>query len=122
MATSPWSQDFGGQSDAMAVFFAWEKLRIVYNLLLMGVVLSLGLAAGKNHNIAFWVNMACQGFMANVCFCAGPVAEGYLCWIGCERRVARWILFLGGLLLSVGLAYYLVQHVDPLNGSGFVPF
>ena len=32
------------RTDAMAVFFAWEKLRIVYNLLLIAlVVIELGL-------------------------------------------------------------------------------
>src|SRR5579864_3672300 len=64
----------------MEVFFAWEKLRLLYNGLLIVVVL---VRFEFNFRvILFFVEPA---IYANLCFCAGPVAEGYLTWFGVPR-------------------------------------
>jgi hypothetical protein len=79
--------------DAMAVFFAWEKLRLVYNAVLAIVVLGFLGVSGAETSLRFWFQLALAAGGANLCFCAGPVAEGYLCWFGLERRTVRVLLF-----------------------------
>src|SRR5262249_45571426 len=62
--------------DAMEVFIAWERLRLLYNaILVVSVLLHLKSLLGLFH-ASFLLEAA---LAANVCFCAGPVAEGYLC-------------------------------------------
>jgi hypothetical protein len=113
MATSDLPSDGVARhhTDAMAVFFAWEKLRIAYNLVLVVVVVLFALTTGKSHYFLFWLNVAWEALIANVCFCAGPVSEGYLHWLGYQRPVARWLLFVNGLLLSVWMAHDSVQSM-----------
>lgn len=65
------------------VFVVWEKLRLVYNGLLVAVVVAIFREAVFFVPLVFLVVPA---ILANVCFCAGPVAEGYLCLI----QVPRW--------------------------------
>ena len=94
----PAAQDDPG---AMAVFVAWEKLRLVYNMILAAEsMLLMGLGT------LFWLPILLQGaLLANVCFCAGPVAEGYLCLLGANRTAARWTVFILGILASVVLVW-----------------
>ena len=40
---------------------------------------------------------------ANLCFCVGPVVEGYAAWVGIPRKAARYLLFAGGVLLAVAI-------------------
>src|SRR5262249_34009250 len=89
------------RSDAMDVFFAWEKLRVFYNLVLAGPVLSHAIGSGIGMDIAFWLWVCEWAFGANLAYCAGSVAEGYLCILGFDRRCIRWCVFVAGLLLSV---------------------
>ena len=83
----------------MEVFFAWEKLRLLYNGLFIVVVLirlEFNLLA-----IPFFVEPA---IYANLCFCAGPVAEGYLCWLGLPHQPCRWVVFWAGFFFTLALA------------------
>jgi hypothetical protein len=83
---------------ARAVFLAWERLRLVYNATLVLIVLYI---AGHNlGNFEFRVFVLEAAVAANLCFCAGPVAEGYLSLLGANRRVVRWLLFIPGTLLG----------------------
>jgi len=87
---------------ALEVFLAWERLRVMYNVVLATLVL---VGAGNDWNAPeFPWQLAYAAFLANVCFCLGPVAEGYLVLLRANRRVARWLVFVPGLLLACGLA------------------
>ncbi len=87
---------------SMEVFFAWEKLRLAFNALLLVIVVFMMLRAGFNPlAIVFFGEDA---VLANLCYCVGPVAEGYLCWLGLPRIVVRWLVLLFGTLIGVVLA------------------
>jgi hypothetical protein len=91
---------------AKEVFLAWEKLRLSYNIvLLMLTVGGLGLlGTGPAKPLELLGNLIGGAVIANVCFCAGPCAEGYLTWIGANRRITRMILFAVGLAVASLLA------------------
>jgi hypothetical protein len=101
---------------AMSVFFGWERLRVVYNLILVGTVLPPGFVSGKILHPAFWVFALSEAVGANVCFCAGPVAEGYLCWFGLPRLPVRCALFVIGTMLAVAAAVSEVERWHSLGG------
>jgi len=86
-----------------ALFWSWERLRIVYNASLFVVVLLLGfrwLIAGSE---GFYVTCALGAFMANVCYCTGFPLIVYAQRLGIRGRSMMPVLFALGLLLSVGL-------------------
>jgi hypothetical protein len=88
---------------ARAAFIAWERLRVVYNLTL--AVLVLAVAQTDWSDPEFTWQLAIAACLANLCFCLGPVTEGYLVvLLGADRRAARWFVFVAGLLLACGLA------------------
>lgn len=87
------------EESAHHVWLAWEKLRVVYNLVLGAETLVLG---GKMFTTVSGLEMLVLGALgANVCFCAGPVLEGYLRALKMPRRIARWLLFLSGMFIAV---------------------
>ena len=97
-------------ASAREVFLAWEKLRIVYNGVLVAVVLGASaLGALQGHarwsDVAFRRHLLFAAVVANVLYCTGPVAEGYLALLGSPRRAARGVLFGLGLLFASGLAF-----------------
>ena len=83
----------------MEVFFAWEKLRILYNGLLILVVL-----VRIESNLQLFFFFLEPAIYANLCFCAGPVAEGYLTLIGLPRQQFRWLIFWVGFFITFALA------------------
>lgn len=86
-------------------FLAWEKLRIYYNLILLAV--ALGMTSIRPEMFVdpyYWITMALAAAGANVCFCAGPVAENYLALLGAHRGVSRSVLFGLGCLFACALA------------------
>src|SRR4051812_17084832 len=85
--------------EARAVFLAWEKLRVLYNAIL--VVESVGLGANQLGVPAFARLLLGGAIVANLCFCAGIVAEGYLSLLGVPRRGARPVLFVLGTSLAM---------------------
>ena len=88
------------------IFLMWEKLRVVYNVVLLCVVLTVFLLTKRGEVNWFtlgWVCvMGCLG--ANLCFFAGPAADAYLNWLGYRHAAITAILFALGLLLSILLA------------------
>lgn len=88
---------------AAEVFTAWERLRLPYNGLL-GLLVVVHVIGGLLAAEATLPLMARAAVGANVCFCAGPVAEGYLDWLGMPRRRGRWLAFGVGSALSLVLA------------------
>jgi len=94
-----WARLRNPDPTAMQVFFAWEKLRIVYNVILATLVLvAIGPEIG-----AIIEETVVAAILANLAFCAGPFVENYLCWIGGSRRVVRWFAFLLGMLFAIGV-------------------
>lgn len=89
------------QESADEVFRRWEQLRIVYN-----VVLGLAMIPFLKQFLdqpQFTMQVLAGAVGANVCFCAGPVVEGYAAMIGLPRKPTRWVIFAGGVLLSLAL-------------------
>src|SRR5262249_59017853 len=85
-----WRSILRDDPPAMSVFLAWEGLRVVYNLVLIAVVVALLGPTGILQRLPYVLEGA---LVANVCFCAGPVAEGYLCLFGVSRPAARTLIF-----------------------------
>lgn len=88
---------------ARSVFLAWERLRLLFNAALAAVVFAFARADLTERD--FLVNLARAFIGANLCFCLGPVVEGYLALLGFDRRVARWMVFIPGLLIGCMLAF-----------------
>jgi hypothetical protein len=100
---------------AMDVFVAWEKLRLVYNLILMAVVLALANPLGLLIGLPLLLPFLLEGALsANICFCAGPVVEGYLCLLGVKRHLSRGIAFVTGTLVAIGLTWYALKVYLPV--------
>ena len=93
------------------VFRRWEQLRIVYNLVLGLAMIPFLKQFLDQPQFTMQVLEGAVG--ANLCFCAGPVVEGYAAMIGLPRRPTRWVIFAGGLLLSLALeiAFVAVQLI-----------
>lgn len=83
---------------------AWERLRVYYNIILLleSVALLLLLYGMGGPRGLAWLEMCLAGAVAaNVCFCAGPCAEFYLCRLGLGGRTMRLMLFWAGTALSL---------------------
>jgi hypothetical protein len=91
------------EESAREVFVAWEKIRIVYNLILVFLVTFVFIERFSDRGFLRYL-VECA-IAANLCFCAGPVAEGYLNLLGVQRRLARLWLAILGFALSSALAY-----------------
>jgi len=92
---------------AHAAFLAWEKLRLVYNtILLCEVLVTCACIFGWSEfgNMRFWWNLAYCCFAANVCFCVGPWAEGWLTMLAGDRHAVRAFIFVLGTLFACILA------------------
>jgi hypothetical protein len=83
----------------MEVFWAWEKLRILYNVVLISVVVVTGWTKGAVCPL-FAILLLPEAILANVCFCVGLVCESYLALLGMPRSLSRPVLFCLGLFLS----------------------
>ncbi len=89
------------------VFFAWEKLRVLYVIVLAVITLSC-LPDDVMGRLDFWLGIAVLAIGANVCFFAGPIVEVYLCWLGLRRQIVRPALFLSGTVFAGLLAFYIL--------------
>ena len=94
--------------DLRQIILRWERLRIVYNLVLLGPGIIAAVAAHHVRNLATPdVVWACLlfGAAANLCFILGPYTE--VCSSTLSLRLGRWryALFaigLAGSLLLIG--------------------
>lgn len=87
---------------ARSTFLAWEKLRVVY-VLVLGT-LTLLLTGFRIIEIDILIPLVFGGFVANVCYFAGPIVETYVRFLGYRGKVLRWVLFTTGLFLTAILA------------------
>jgi hypothetical protein len=104
--------------DFRDVFLGWERLRVVYNSVLVSLTLLCGF--GSVADPKFWSTALFGAILTNVCFCVGPVLEGYATWLS-GRRVqwVRWGLFLVGQLIAAGLACTVILNAFPNNLTVF---
>jgi hypothetical protein len=88
-----------------SILIRWERLRILYNLVLVGLVLLP--TGGSIHlpSLRELPVLAVGAFLANLCYLAGPVAEAYLSWLGLRSRWVIAGLFAGGVLIAIPLVY-----------------
>jgi hypothetical protein len=88
------------------IVIGWERMRILYNiiLLLIGIIAIFFLLRTPYFKLEETILSAIAfGIFANVCFCAGPVAETYIRAIfnNQDIRSLRLALFILGTLLSL---------------------
>ena len=102
-SSAPKSSERSLLTIARTVFLAWEKLRIVYVIILSVVTLMLtGVTGFSNWQV---LRLIIEGaVVANVAYFAGPTIETYIQWLGYERMWPRWLMFGSGTLLSIVLA------------------
>ena len=68
----------------------WERLRILYNLILIAiVVLPVGGGPVELPELADLPILAVGAVLANLCYLAGPAAESYLAWLPTLFIVSR---------------------------------
>jgi hypothetical protein len=96
----------------------WERLRVLYNAALTAEVL-IFLAADGAWTLRqgrFWSFLIFSCVMANVCFCVGPVVDGYIHRLGSRGSGSTWVLFSLGVGFSMVLAFIML-FVWPLASS-----
>ncbi len=86
-----------------ATFLAWERLRIVYNIVLVALtcISVLGTQPQQGLDPGFWLAAAGAGVAANVCYFLGPGLECYLRWLGLRNAMLTSLLFGLGLAFSM---------------------
>lgn len=102
-------------TDVMVVVFAWEKLRIVFNIALLGT----GVYFGGPPLVLCLPDVLEGAVLANLCFCAGPVLECYLCLLLLPRQWVRWFVFAIGLVVAIALVAYECARVVALMRDNF---
>ena len=93
---------------ARKVFITWEKLRLLYVVIvgLWSLLLVSMLSPGGQWQAV--PTLLVGGLVANVLYFAGPAIDTYARWLGLSPTVAgiiRWAMFVGGTLLTMGLAF-----------------
>ncbi len=105
-------------ADFRDLFLSWERLRIVFNGVLVALTLLCGMASLADPK--FWWTAMLGGFVTNVCFCVGPILDGYVTWLF-GRRV-RWVqvaLFLIGQTFAAALAGTVILNAFPNRLTNF---
>lgn len=92
-------------AQAREVFLSWEKLRVLYIVLLALVVFGLGGVQVLDDTQSLFAIIE-GAFVANVLYFAGPLAESYARWLGVRWRWLRTALFVGGTLLAIALTAF----------------
>lgn len=85
---------------ARSVFLAWEKLRIAYVIILALITIVVTGVSGL-FELRILRLIILGGVVANVAFFAGPSIETYVRWLGYNRTWPRWLMFIGGTLISI---------------------
>ncbi|WPD23603.1 MAG: hypothetical protein SD837_03380 [Candidatus Electrothrix scaldis] len=95
--------------DFKEIFKKWEKLRLVYNLILLIVFVIV--VAGKNKvlwDVGLITGWIFDAIGANICFFAAPITESYAYWLGVRGRWITATLFVCGVLISIPLVILFV--------------
>ncbi len=94
----------------LPLLWAWERRRWAYNAILVVWVGLLVLLMRRDlvFDAGFCAFLIAEAVLANVCFCAGPVADGYLHRMGLVAPGSSRLLFAGGLLISLPVSGLMV--------------
>ena len=108
---------------AKPAFIAWEKLRVVYNILCVLFVIGLiwrfehwPTAMVPDMDITYstptWAEYVFAGVISNLCFFAGPIFETYIAWLGLkETKAVRWFLLVLGVAFTMfGASVFMFQR------------
>ena len=91
----------------LSLFKQWEKLRLFYNLILIGETVLILLIHRSSlmqpKPIQLADSLLAGAIGANVCFCLGPVLNGYLEWFGLRGRFVQAGIFGLGTLVAMAL-------------------
>lgn len=92
------------------IFIAWEKLRILYIIILTVETLYIILSMIKDiFFLELWLYIIIGAIIANILYLLGPITEYYFYWLGVKHIAIRITLFISGLLLAIFLTFlYLV--------------
>ncbi len=85
---------------AKPVFLAWERLRVVY-VVVLGLLTVL-ITGSSLLRAEVLVTVVQGALFANVCYLAGPLVETYVRWLGYPGSWVRWFLFVAGTLFTAG--------------------
>jgi hypothetical protein len=80
---------------ARGIFRSWERLRLLYNVL-VGFAVLLFVQAGVVQlagDFTFSLSLLASLVAVNVSYLTGPTVEFYLSWVGVRRRSLRSVLF-----------------------------
>ena len=94
---------------ARSTFLEWEKLRIVF-VLLLGTITLLVTGAGLLR-IKVLLAVVEGALIANVCYFAGPILETYVRWLGYRGKWLRWILFYCGTFMTALVAVLALAYI-----------
>ena len=102
----------------LRLLLRWEKLRILYNTILAAVtVVTLLIAFPRSMTLSgLFFALAVLCFGANVCFCLGPVLDGYARRMGMRDKAVTILIFVFGTGFAVLLA---LAALFSLNMRGF---
>ena len=93
----------------------WEKLRLLYNALLipwtlLTIMIWQPNGVGDPH---FMADVIAGGLIANISFCLGPVLEMYLVYLGANTSAARIVLFGVGTAFTALAALIAILTYSP---------
>jgi hypothetical protein len=108
----------GQSQDWTLVLGRWERLRVLFNLL-VGAVGLWGVSIQPARFAGLVVDCVIFGVLANVFYCFGPTAELYLRWFGLRWRGTTGLLFLLGLSFSLLLTASVAVVVAGFAGVNF---
>ena len=91
------------------IFINWEKLRLLYNLVLLIIFTAITISAvfyntGETNITAlpiFLIKSLFLAFVANILFFAGPIFDSYLTWLEINYKYKTHLIFVSGLVLSI---------------------
>jgi hypothetical protein len=91
------------RTETRAVFLKWEKLRLPYNIVLAVVLVGSYLAyfGTRVPPVPLLWAWLVGAILANICFLVAPAVESYAAWLGFRSRILTWILFVGGIVVSI---------------------
>jgi hypothetical protein len=95
------------------LFFRWEKLRLLYNAVLgFETIGTLAFHPSKQPPVEVITWLILLAGLANLCFCLGPVLDGYAHWMGLRSRATSLSIFGLGTLFAMLLAGIALMNLD----------
>ena len=89
------------------VAVTWEKLRLLFNLILVGVtVVAIPMSPVLPADGRFVSDLVLGVVVSNALFCLGPLIDGYLTWFGLRSNAITTFLFVSGTAVTSLLALY----------------